>query len=106
MLTRDSAAIVHLVGIIVPSGRATFQGVHVDGTRHLLTAAREARVPRFVHMSAIGARGGRDATPYHRTKWEGEELVRASGLSYAVFRPGIICWPECVPVRFLVVLHR
>ncbi|PYO74891.1 MAG: hypothetical protein DMD67_12870 [Gemmatimonadetes bacterium] len=55
VLTRDAAAIVHLVGIIVPSGRATFQGVHVDGTRHLLTAAREARVPRFVHMSAIRA---------------------------------------------------
>ena len=106
VLTRDAAAIVHLVGIIVPSGRATFQGVHVDGTRHLLTAAREARVPRFVHMSAIGARGGRDATPYHRTKWEGEELVRASGLSYAIFRPSIISGPESVPIRTLARLHR
>lgn len=106
VLARDATAIVHLVGIIVESGRATFRGVHVEGTRRLLAAAREAGVPRFVHMSAIGARPGAGATPYHRTKWEGEELVRASGLSYAIFRPSIISGPENVPIRTLARLHR
>lgn len=105
-LARDASAVVHLVGIIVESGHATFQGVHVDGTRRMLAAAREAGVERFVHMSAIGARGERDATPYHRTKWEGEELVRRSGLSYAIFRPSIISGPENAPIRTLTRLHR
>lgn len=105
-LARDAGAVVHLVGIIVESGRATFQGVHVEGTRRILAAAREAGVERFVHMSAIGARGERDATPYHRTKWEGEELVRSSGLSYAIFRPSIISGPENAPIRTLARLHR
>jgi uncharacterized protein YbjT (DUF2867 family) len=105
-LARDAAAVVHLVGIIVESDRATFQGVHVDGTRRLLATAREAGVGRFLHMSAVGARAGRDATPYHRTKWEGEELVRASGLSYAIFRPSIISGPENAPIRTLARLHR
>jgi uncharacterized protein YbjT (DUF2867 family) len=105
-LARDAAAVVHLVGIIVESDRATFQRVHVDGTRRLLATAREAGVGRFLHMSAIGARAARDATPYHRTKWEGEELVRASGLSYAIFRPSIISGPENAPIRTLARLHR
>ena len=105
-LARDVSAVVHLVGIIVESGHATFQRVHVEGTRRILTAAREAGVKRFVHMSAIGARGERAATPYHRTKWEGEELVRSSGLSYAIFRPSIISGPENAPIRTLARLHR
>lgn len=106
LLARGATAVVHLVGIIVESGGATFQGVHVDGTRRLLAAARDAGVVRFLYMSAIGARGGRDATPYHRTKWEAEELVRASGLSHAIFRPSIISGPENAPIRTLARLHR
>jgi uncharacterized protein YbjT (DUF2867 family) len=106
LLARDASAVVHLVGIIVESGRATFRDVHVEGTRRVLAAARQAGVGRVVHMSAIGARDARDATPYHRTKWEAEELVRGSGLSYAIFRPSIISGPESVPIRTLARLHR
>lgn len=106
LLARDASAVVHLVGIIVESGRASFGSVHVEGTRRVLAAAQDAGVGRVVHMSAIGARDARDATPYHRTKWEAEELVRGSGLSYAIFRPSIISGPESVPIRALARLHR
>src|SRR5262249_8098307 len=42
-----------------------------------------------VHMSALGARP--DArSAYHRTKWEAEEAVRASGIDWTMFRPSII----------------
>lgn len=105
-LTRRAHAVVHLVGIIVESGRATFQAVHVDGTGRLLEAARAAGVERFVHMSAVGARDEPGATPYHRTKWRAEELVRASGISHAVFRPSLISGPESAPIRTLARLHR
>ncbi|HEU5260798.1 MAG TPA: NAD-dependent epimerase/dehydratase family protein [Gemmatimonadales bacterium] len=105
-LTRGTAAIIHLVGIIVEQGAATFHGVHVEGTRALLAAALEARVPRFVHMSAVGARDEPDATEYHRTKWHAEELVRGSRLSHAILRPSIISGPESAPIRLLARLHR
>ena len=105
-LTRGAHAVVHLVGIIVETGRATFHAVHVEGTRRLLEAARGAGVGRFVHMSAIGARDEAGATRYHRTKWQAEELVRTSGLSHAVFRPSIINGPENVPIRTIARLHR
>ena len=105
-LTHGANAVVHLVGIIVETGRATFRAVHVDGTRRVVEAARSAGVERFVHMSAVRARDEPDATPYHRTKWHAEELVRTSGLSHAVFRPSIINGPENAPIRALARLHR
>src|SRR5439155_1586716 len=55
-LLRGANAVVHLVGIIVEMGPATFHAVHVEGTRRVVEAARRAGVERFVHMSAVGAR--------------------------------------------------
>lgn len=105
-LTRATDAVIHLVGIIADAGGATLESVHVEGTERLLAAARAAGVARFVHMSAIGARNDRGATRYHRTKWRAEELVRAAGLSHAIFRPSIISGPESVPIRLIAQLHR
>jgi uncharacterized protein YbjT (DUF2867 family) len=85
------AAIVHLVGIIreQPSRGATFERLHAQATRNMLALARKAGVPRYVQMSALGARPGARAR-YHQTKWEAEEAVRASGLDWTIFRPSII----------------
>ena len=99
-------AAVHLVGIIVEQGSATFSAVHVDGTRRLLGAARAAKVHRFIHMSALGARPDERATPYHRTKWQAEELVRSSGVPAVILRPALISGPESVPIRVLRRMHR
>ena len=105
-LCRGADAVVHLVGIILEWRDATFTEVHIEGTRRLLDAARAAGVGRFLHMSAIGARPDPHASPYHRTKWQAEELVRASGLSAAIMRPSIINGPESPPIRVLARLHR
>ncbi len=105
-LVRAADAVIHLVGIIAEAGAATFEAVHVAGTRRLLAAAEDARVQRFVHMSAVGARDQPGATPYHRSKWRGEEVVRRSGIASAIFRPSIISGPESAPIRTLARLHR
>jgi uncharacterized protein YbjT (DUF2867 family) len=84
--------LIHLVGIIQEAPGATFQGVHVDGIRNTIAAAKTAGIRRFFFQSALGARP--DArSAYHRTKWEAEELVRASGLAYTILRPSLICGP-------------
>ena len=105
-LVLGADAVIHLVGIIVEAGSATFREVHVEGTRRALAAARDAAVRRFVHMSAVGARDQPGATRYHRTKWQAEELVRASQLSHAIFRPSIISGPESAPIQAIARLHR
>lgn len=81
-------AAIHLVGIIREKGRYTFESVHVQGTAHVLEAARSAGVRKFVQMSALGAKP--QGTAYQRTKFEGEERVRRSGLPHAILRPSII----------------
>jgi NADH dehydrogenase len=105
-LVRSADAMIHLVGIIVESRGATFQAVHVDGTKGLLAAAATAGVRRFVHMSAVGARPDPDATQYHRTKWQAEELVRGWGMDAVIIQPSIINGPENAPIRTLARLHR
>ena len=106
-LTSGAGAVVHLVGIIVEAGRGqTFESVHVGGTEALLAAARERGVPLMLHMSALGARGDRDATVYHRTKWRAEEAVRRSGLAHAILRPSLIAGPGNAPLGMMVQMIR
>ncbi len=91
----DCDAAIHLVGIIEekPSKDITFEKMHVDATRRVLDAAKAVGVERYVHMSALGTRP--DAvSDYHKTKWHAEELVRASGLTYTIFRPSMIHGPR------------
>jgi uncharacterized protein YbjT (DUF2867 family) len=82
--------VVHLVAI--RQGRAEeFQRVMVDGTRNLLTAAREAGVRRFVHMSALGvSEETRHLVPYYGAKWDMEQDVKAAGIPHVIFRPSFI----------------
>ncbi len=87
-------AVIHLVGIIAPTRRQSFEDVHVGGTKNVLSACTNAGVPRLVYMSAIGAERGRERSEYWRTKWEAEEAVRASGLAATIFRPSLIFGPE------------
>ena len=84
--------------------------VNVEGTRRLLQAAQEAGVGRFVHTSTIGTigrppggrpateewpfTGGAAASPYARSKAEGERLALAAageGFPVVVVNP-------CAPV--------
>jgi uncharacterized protein YbjT (DUF2867 family) len=92
---RGCDAVIHLVGIIreFPGRGVTFEAVHVKATEIVVDAAREAGARRFLHMSALGARGA-DADPYHITKFQAEEYVRTSGLTYTIFRPSVIYGPE------------
>jgi NADH dehydrogenase len=84
--------VVHLVGIIQETSAATFKRIHVDGTKNLLEAAKKADARHFFYQSALGTRPGA-MSAYHKTKWEAEELVRASGISCTILRPSLIYGP-------------
>ncbi len=84
--------VIHLVGIIQEAPGITFKGLHVEGTRNLVEATRKAGVRHFFYQSALGARPGAKSE-YHKTKWQAEELVRASGIPYTVLRPSLIYGP-------------
>ena len=84
--------VVHLVGIIQETAGATFQDVHVEGTRNIIGAAQKAGVRHFFYQSALGTRPGAKST-YHKTKWEAEEIVRHSGMPFTILRPSLIFGP-------------
>jgi NADH dehydrogenase len=84
--------VIHLVGIIQEAPGATFQSVHVDGTRNLLEASKKAGVRHFMYQSALGARPNAKSR-YHQTKWEAEELVSKSGIPFTILRPSLIYGP-------------
>ena len=81
--------VIHLVGIIEEKGSATFQKVHVDGTRNLIAEAKRAGVKRFFYQSALGADKS-SWSGYLRTKAEAEEIVEKSGIPFTIFRPSLI----------------
>ncbi|MBI2560254.1 MAG: complex I NDUFA9 subunit family protein [Planctomycetes bacterium] len=82
--------VINLVGIIREGKNVTFEKIHAEGTANVVDAAKKGGIKKFVQMSALGT-GAQAVSRYHKTKWQGEEAVRASGLEYVIFHPSIIC---------------
>ena len=82
-------AVAHCAGINREIGTQTYQVIHVDGTASVVRAAEQAGVERLAFLSFLRARpdcGSR----YHESKWQAEEIVRASDLDWTVLKPGMI----------------
>lgn len=93
-------AVVNLVGILHGDVGA-FDAAHVQLARRIAAACTEARVPRLLHMSALGAAVD-GPSMYLRSKGEGEAIVEAAGLDAAaavplattIFRPSVVFGPD------------
>ncbi|WP_447948605.1 NAD(P)H-binding protein [Microbacterium maritypicum] len=85
-------AVAHCAGINREIGEQTFRRVHVDGTRAVVEAARRAGVQRIVLVSFLRARPD-CGSGYHESKWEAEEIVRASGIPHTILKSGMIYGP-------------
>lgn len=81
--------VAHCAGINREIGDQTYARVHVEGTRNLVAAAKNAGVEKIVLLSFLRARPD-CGSPYHESKWDAEEIVRDSGLDYTIIKAGII----------------
>jgi NADH dehydrogenase len=88
-LMRGSDALINLIGIRREEGAQTFARAHVEAVQHLLNAARELGIRRFIHVSVVSCRPG-PGHAYLDSKWRGEELVRGSGLDFTILKPGLV----------------
>lgn len=85
--------VINLVGILAPTGRQTFEAMHVEGARAVARAAREAGAKHMIHVSAIGV-GPNAKSKYARTKAAGEAAVLEEFPGAVILRPSIIFGPE------------
>jgi uncharacterized protein YbjT (DUF2867 family) len=82
-----------------PRGGMTFDRV-VERAAVLIGAAREAGVRRIVHVSVVHAEPDA-ATPYVRAKAALEQVVRASGIEWAIVRPTLTFGPGDILINNL-----
>ena len=106
LLSMDSAAltrligdhgidvVVNCVGLLQDGPGSDIGAVHRDFVARLLQAIGECgRTVRLVHISIPGAATD-DRTAFSATKREAERLIAASGLAYAILRPGFVIAPS------------
>jgi nucleoside-diphosphate-sugar epimerase len=91
-LATDADAVIHVAGAISASDAAGFEQGNVDGTLAMLAAATAGGVHRFVHVSSLAAREPK-LSLYGASKARAEELVKRSGLDWAMVRPPAVYGP-------------
>jgi len=85
---RGATTLINTYWVRFPHGGATFEKA-VENTRTLIGAAKNAGVPRIVHVS-IANPSLDSALGYYRGKAQLEQAVMESGMSYTILRPTVI----------------
>jgi uncharacterized protein YbjT (DUF2867 family) len=95
-LVAGQDAVINLVGILHGNSGSPYgsdwKRAHVDLVASLLQTMRSQKLHRYIHMSALGA-DSKGPSMYQRSKGDGEALVRASDLSWTIFRPSVVFGP-------------
>ncbi|MDA9399968.1 SDR family oxidoreductase [Bradyrhizobium sp. CCBAU 45389] len=106
ILSLDVAALTHLLsehsvdlvvnclGVLQDGPGSDTGAVHRDFVARLLQAVADSgRAVRLVHISIPGT-ADTDRTAFATTKREAERLIAASGIPYAILRPGFVVAPS------------
>ena len=81
--------VVNAVSLYVEGGHKTFHSVHVTAAARVARLAREAGVERLIHVSGIGSEAV-SASPYIRSRGEGEKVVRDAFPAATLIRPSVM----------------
>jgi nucleoside-diphosphate-sugar epimerase len=121
-LVRDQEVIIHLAAILPPEvdeRREEAAAVNVEGTRSLLEAAKQQpQPPKFLFSSSLDVFGFTQDQPpprkvtdpvaatddYTRHKLQDEEMIKASGLVWAIYRFSDV--PPLAPRKPHPIMYR
>jgi uncharacterized protein YbjT (DUF2867 family) len=89
----DIDVVVNCLGVLQDGPGSDTGAVHRDFVARLLDAIRySGRAIRLIHISIPGS-VDEDRTAFSTTKREAERLIAASGIAYAILRPGFVIAP-------------
>ena len=97
-------AVVNAVGILVQSGRQSFEALHQTGPARLFEAAAAAGVRRVLQVSALGAATG--TTPYFRSKLAADRRLMELPLAWQILRPSLVYGQDGDSARMFRLLAR
>ena len=80
---------VNAVSLYVENERHTFHSVHVTAAARVARLARDAGVEQLIHVSGIGS-DAESASPYIRSRGEGERVVREAFPTATLIRPSVM----------------
>jgi len=81
-------AIIHMIGILNPQGRQSFQETHVELPRRVIAACHAAGISRLHLMSSLKA--GQGLSQYLKTRGDAETIVRQSGLDWTIYQSSVM----------------
>lgn len=96
-LVKAFSAAPYRVVVSALGGKEDDLRVDVEGNRHVVDAAKSAKIPRIIMMSAIGAGDSGLARPWYlrpfkaefiAAKSKAEDYLRKSGVTYTIVRAG------------------
>lgn len=84
-----AVAAVHLIGSVAPKKGEDLVAMHAGQTEWFIRHVTRGGVMRVVMVTTVGA--AEDAeTLYQRSKWQGEQVIKESGIPYTILRPTLI----------------
>ena len=85
-------SVAYLSGINHEKEPGDFTRIHVEYLQSVMNAAARNSIKNFIYTSFLRARPHKQSR-YLQSKWDGEELLRASDFHYTILRPGICFGP-------------
>ena len=92
-LMQNVTAVIHLVAIALEKGGQTYEDINFGGTVHVVDAANQAGVKRFIYMSQNGADS---SVPYRflKSKGRAQDYVEQHARNWTTLRPSAIFGPQ------------
>jgi uncharacterized protein YbjT (DUF2867 family) len=100
--------VVNCAGLVRDEGDNTMDAVHAEGAMRLFSACIAAGVPRFIHISALGA-APQGETDYQRSKGTAEAFFtdadpHGARLDWRVLRPSVVVGRGGVSTQLLTAV--
>jgi uncharacterized protein YbjT (DUF2867 family) len=90
---KGTFGVVNAVSLYVEQGSQTFHSMHVEAAARVASHSRNSGVVRLAHVSGIGADAS-SASPYIRSRGEGENAVHAAFAAATIIRPSVMFGPD------------